>query len=401
MKGKYTATGNPLVEAKVEEILERIKDEVVRRFKPESIILHGSFGRGEGSVIVDNCNLIFLSDFEISIVTPKRIGGDLKKLASEVGKEIGAEIGLWRNKPGKYSSYRVRKPTIENYELKYGSKILYGENYLEKIPDFKPEDIPLWEGIRLMFNRMAESLKYFSINYKHSEPSGDEKQKLVYSIYKIVLGCQDALLLSIKKFHYSYKIRNEMFQELFPNYFDNLNMEIPNFLPLTIKATNYKLRPEKNYSENAIELWFDTMEVCDKVFRYVIEKDMGFTFSTYLEFQENYLSHPNIIKKYYQRLSGSPIYQNLVSFAIMWISSRKCPSLKMLANIKIPWIHLAYSAIPLVYFSISREWKINKPQLRQAGNTLKLFTDFHTYQYNLSAWDHLKDITYQTWNAIK
>jgi len=401
MKGKYTATGNPLVEAKVEEILERIKDEVVRRFKPESIILHGSFGRGEGSVIVDNCNLIFLSDFEISIVTPKRIGGDLKKLASEVGKEIGAEIGLWRNKPGKYSSYRVRKPTIENYELKYGSKILYGENYLEKIPDFKPEDIPLWEGIRLMFNRMAESLKYFSINYKHSEPSGDEKQKLVYSIYKIVLGCQDALLLSIKKFHYSYKIRNEMFQELFPNYFDNLNMEIPNFLPLTIKATNYKLRPEKNYSENAIELWFDTMEVCDKVFRYVIEKDMGFTFNTYLEFQENYLSHPNIIKKYYQRLSGSPIYQNLVSFAIMWISSRKCPSLKMLANIKIPWIHLAYSAIPLVYFSISREWKINKPQLRQAGNTLKLFTDFHTYQYNLSAWDHLKDITYQTWNAIK
>ena len=143
------------------------------------------------------------------------------------------------------------------------------------------------------------------------------------------------------------------------------------------------------------------MEVCDKVFRYVIEKDMGFTFNTYLEFQENYLSHPNIIKKYYQRLSGSPIYQNLVSFAIMWISSRKCPSLKMLANIKIPWIHLAYSAIPLVYFSISREWKINKPQLRQAGNTLKLFTDFHTYQYNLSAWDHLKDITYQTWNAIK
>jgi len=33
------------------------------------------------------------------------------------------------------------KPTIASYELKYGSKVIYGKDYLKKIPDFKPEDI--------------------------------------------------------------------------------------------------------------------------------------------------------------------------------------------------------------------------------------------------------------------
>lgn len=398
--GRYTLTGDSLIEKKIDAMLERIRDEVVLQFKPRSIILHGSFARGEGSVIIDTRNPIFLSDFEITVVTSKLIGGALQKLAAEIGKEMDVQIGLWRNKPSKFYSYRIRKPTIENYELKYGSKIIYGEDYLEKMPDFKPAEISLWEGIRLMFNRMAESLKYFSINYKYSEPNDKDKRNLIYWTYKIVLACQDALLLSIKKFHYSYKIRNEMFQKYFPKYPETLTKELPELLPLTIRATNYKLRPIKNQSENAIELWFDTMEVCDKVFRYVIEKDMGFTFSNYLEFAEKYQNHPNIRKKYYYGLFGNPIYQNLVSIAIMWAASRKHPSLNMLVNFKIPWIHIVYSTIPLVYFSLSREWKVNEQQLRLAEHRLGVFANF-VFKNNLCSWEYLRGIMYQTWHALK
>ena len=397
--GRYTVTGNPLVEAKVEEVLEKIKDDVVRRFKPKSIILHGSFGRGEGAVIVNNGNLTFLSDFEITVVTPKHIGKDLEILAFEVGKEICAAIGLWRNKPGKYNSYRVRKPTIENYELKYGSRIVYGENYLDKIPDFKPEDIPLWEGIRLMFNRMAESLNYFSVRYKESEPSEEEKRKLLYWTYKIVLACQDALLLSLRKYHYSYKIRNEMFQELFPIYFEELNEKLPKFLPLVVKATDYKIKPEKDSSEDVIELWFDTMEICDKTFRYVIEKDMGFTFNTYPEFQKKYLSHPNITKKYYCRRSGRPIYQNAVSIAKIVLARRK-PPIRALSKIWMPWIHIMFSTVPLVYFSVSENWEVDESMLEKASRALKFFSYCSNSHDTLLAWEQAKQDMYLLWFSI-
>ena len=124
-------------------------------------------------------------------------------------KRTGLKVEIWGFTPTIYLCIpflnKKMKPTIANYDLKYGSKVIYGKNYLEKIPSFKPEDIPIWEGIRLLLNRMAEALEHFSID----NPSDET----VFWCDKIILACQDALLLTIGRYTPSYRERNKIFTE--------------------------------------------------------------------------------------------------------------------------------------------------------------------------------------------
>lgn len=399
--GKYVVRSGS-VEGNIDKIMKLITDEIVRRFDPESIILSGSFGRDEGAVLVEGEKLIFLSDCEIIVVASKYIARSaLKRLSSELVQKTGIDVGIWWNGTIKFVSPLVKKPTITNYDFKYGSKILYGKDYLKKIPDFKPEDIPLWEGIRLLFNRMIESMKQFSIGYLQRRPPEEKKQRLLYSISKLILACQDALLLCIKKYHSSYKVRNEMFKELFPKHFEKLGA-LSDLLLLTSKATSYKLNPENDtYSKNYKELWFDTVSLCDTTFRYVVEKDTGITFSSYSEFQEKYLKHPNVKEKYYQEISGLPLYQNFKNIAHMWFKTHKIMSLKALKKMGTPWSHMVYSVIPSVYFSFPKESDIDTLQLSHARKTLSLFKKLRVRNSNVyEEWEYVKEETYNLWSML-
>ena len=54
---------------------------------------------------------------------------------------------------------------------------------------------------------------------------------------------------SLKKYHYSYRKRNEIFQKLFPEHFDELKDELSNFLDLTIEAIEHKLNGMMNMDD--------------------------------------------------------------------------------------------------------------------------------------------------------
>ncbi len=230
---KHTGTGDPSVEERVRQIITRLTDEIVRRFHPKSIILIGSLGRGEATMGINNGKPELLSDFDVIVVANRYVSTNTaKKLSSELTQKIGVEVGISGIEVSLYFILskifpKIWTPTIDNYDMKYGSRVVYGENCLERMPDFKPEDIPVWEGIRLMLNRMIESLKDFSIDYLEANPGEQEADKLFRQINKIILACQDALLLLIKRYHHSYKIRNEMFQEVFPKYFSQLDAQLP------------------------------------------------------------------------------------------------------------------------------------------------------------------------------
>ena len=78
-----------------------------------------------------------------------------------------------------------------------------------------------------------------------------------------------------------------MFQELFPGRFGELGEKAARLLTLAARATGYKLIPKKDaYTESLPELWFDIAGICDQVFRYIIREDMGFTFTSYVNFQQ-------------------------------------------------------------------------------------------------------------------
>ena len=362
---------NPKVNDEVVKIVEELKDEIISNFHPKSIILSGSFGRGEATVIEENGKLKFLSDCEVTIIPYKCIFSRSKidEFESNFYGRTGLNVGIWG---ATHSFYLITpfinkklKPTIGNYDLKYGSQVIYGKDYLKKIPNFKPEDIPLWEGLRLLFNRMAEALVHFSVE----KPS----EEMVFWTDKIVLACQDALLLSLGEYHYSYRKRNEMFQNVFLEYFSELEDENPNFCELTVVATERKLNGTKNIDiGDPIEYWFDTAKICDEVFRYVIKNDMGIEFKDYLEFQEKYLRNMKI-RTDSRGVFSCPGYQNFINAIKIALVHKTFVSFKALTKIRMPWKHIVYSLIPLIYFSLSRYGIVNKDYLSKIKEFLVLF----------------------------
>ena len=381
---------NPTVNAMVSEVIEALKEEIVSNLHPKSIILIGSFGKGEVSVIENSGNLKFLSDCEIVIIPNKYVFNrdKIEKISDNFYEKTNLKVGISGVILSVYLLFpflsRKLKPTMAIYDLKYGSKVIYGKNYLERMPNFKPEDIPLWEGTRLLFNRMAEALEYFSFKNPNEE--------MVFWTDKIILACQDALLLSLGEYHYSYRKKNEMFQSLFTENFEELKKELPNFLDLTIEATERKVNGIMNI-DDPIEYWFDTAKICDKVFRYVIRKDMGIEFKDYLEFQEKYLRDSNIGTNS-RGFFSHPIYQNFIDSWKMFIVFKKFPSIAHIKNAKIPWKHIVYSAIPFIYFNSVLEE--STPDFEKSVRDFALKNDVDCVEF-----DYVKEKIIEKWRILR
>lgn len=389
--GKYTESGQTTIENIVDKLLQDTTDLLVSHFHPRSIILAGSFGRGEATIIGDEGKLEFLSDCEIVLVANKYISRSriVKNFSSIVAQGstpkfvVRSSIAL-----PVYSLLPIAsilwKPTIWNYDLKYGSRILYGETYVERMPDFKPEQIPAWEGIRLIFNRMAEALRYFPADGNLSTP--EQEQETAFWVIKIILACQDALLIATGRYHVSCRRRNELFREVFSQHFTGLQEKLPQFASLAAQATNYKLRGEIFWTDT-MKLWFDTAEICDVALKYSLHQYMNIDFSSYLELQEKFLKHS--ILRYMMTLARSFSAKSLI-FAL--------PSVLRAGG---PWVHLVYPAIAMVYFSLSRDGMIDRPLLKEARNTISLFTRIKPMCADpLEEWKYLKDEVHKLWYAL-
>jgi len=393
MNGRYTV--NLELDKDIEPVINRITNSLILNFHPRSIILCGSFGRGEATVIKENGKLKFLSDCEIYVISTKYIPrGRIRKLILEIKDEIGLEVDIYGTTLSIYFLFpmvhRIMKPTIQNYELKYGSRVLFGKDYLQQIPAFKPQDIPLWEGIRLIFNRMAQALEHLPVNNDFSRES-------IFWANKIILACQDALLLLLGKYHHSYRVRNIMFQQLFPQYLNDLNKQVPKLFSLTIKATDQKLNSNFDY-EDVDKLWFNTTEACDKVFRYLINKEMGIEFDNYVEFQEKYLRSPKL-NQYHQSSISFNLYQNLLSILRIILLRRGSVSPGMIKKIGRPWKHMVYSIIPLFFFELLYNNQVNESYLRIITEALSLFKGIKGVNNNLSS-DNIKEQISNLWYVI-
>lgn len=353
-------------------IVNNLRDELIFNFHPKSIILTGSFGRGEATVTKSGSNIKFLSDCEVIIIPNRHIFDQeiIRTFCSNFYHKTNLEIALSGVLVSIYLSSPFLsgclKPTIGNYDLKYGSKVIYGINYLDRIPCFEPGDIPAWEGIRLMINRMAEALDHFSID----NPGED----MFFWTNKIILACQDALLISSNNYHPSYRTRNQLFKQIYVSNFNNLYDKIPNFLPLTIKATNYKLSHCSRYHDDLIKFWFEVSEIANIIFRYMIEIEMGIKFDSYIEFQQKYLNHHLLKSSYYRGLSPNPIYQNIMSMIRLYTLNKIKPPCSLFNKILIPWNHIIYSSIPILYFNLTKQGTVEENSLNKLNDVLYSFS---------------------------
>ena len=235
---KYTAHNNNLIEEKIAQDIASIKEEIIRegkRWGIVSLILYGGFGRGEGSVVVDGDNIRPLNDYDFMAVSRHPLPAYrsfrrfIQGLDSRVsGYTIDVMIRpLWFMKR--------RHMSVFYYELKNSGKVLWGRDVLSLIPQIDANGIPLSDGICTLFNRLMSLMEAYGV---------DDKKLVIYQCNKAVLTCMEILLLKAKRYHWSYKERLSIFKSIFEKSFPELFRDMPGFIDMAERATQFKLIPD-------------------------------------------------------------------------------------------------------------------------------------------------------------
>ena len=120
-----------------------------------AIYLVGAFGRGEGSVRFDGKRWRAVNDYDLVVITAdcEKLRSCFERLGSELARTLQidfVDIGCIST-----NSLSTLQPTMQNYDLKFGSILLAGKELLNEIPDFEPGYLPPYELIRLLCNRSA------------------------------------------------------------------------------------------------------------------------------------------------------------------------------------------------------------------------------------------------------
>jgi hypothetical protein len=214
-----------------------IKD-VLTYFSAEtiSIINYGSYGRFEGAFYYSKGEVFPYNDYDIMIVVSAKV--ENSKI-SELKKTLNTKISIqWLD----ISQIGVKELSslpisIFNYDLKYGSKVIYG-NYdiLDNIPAFQSSMIPLKEIETLYFTRLWTLLGSFEVDAFSNGIKGESSRFFRYQLSKAVFAIIDVLLIQNGNYHHLYKMRVIKLKNLFPG--DN------NLNKLCEWALNEKLEPK-------------------------------------------------------------------------------------------------------------------------------------------------------------
>ncbi len=247
--GKYTLHTDPRVDAIVESHLAQICECTLRHFKPEALLLSGSFGRGEGSVSLDGGQVRFYSDYEVSLISSQpRARMAIDPIQREINAKLPLSVSIFWTTPRKLRhnlsrnlSFGPPYLSIGVYELKAGSQVFYGDFDLSANQN-DPRDLPVSEGVRLIANRMMEAVEKWA--------KVEDRSELAFSLSKLVLACGDALLVKNGVYHYSYAERGRRFSQHYDDLFKPLLGS--EFYTLYEKASSFKLRPYAEVQPAAI-----------------------------------------------------------------------------------------------------------------------------------------------------
>jgi hypothetical protein len=214
---RFTGHSDPGVQELIAGQVDSIVKEVVKQISPKAIVLTGSFGRGEGTILFNHDQLQVLSDYEVAVVTWKAWKRQrIIQLSDNLSKELDADVSLFWATPGRVKHNRIKnlsfgtaKPTRLMYDFKAGSVLLYGDLDLRQ-NQISPEEIPPWEGLRLIFNRLAEFLFQVDCARFRQWVSGyDLGQSL--PIPKALLSAMNGLLVASGDYQSSLRERLKVF----------------------------------------------------------------------------------------------------------------------------------------------------------------------------------------------
>lgn len=212
--GKYSANGSPEFDALVDAHMERIAEEVYSSIYSKhwnALILHGTYGRGEGAPLVEpNGAEVPFNDYEMLVVTKTidpLIRRSLKRMEASLSEEFGNSVILRpfldKDLPGCGCS-------LLNYEVKQGHRVIWGNpDALAKMKACAPDQIPLEEGTRLLLNR-GKLLLEIKMRLETGKPlSSEEHCRFIRYVFQTNLALGDCALLLRGAYDASREVKKE------------------------------------------------------------------------------------------------------------------------------------------------------------------------------------------------
>jgi len=169
----YTLRKEKEADRQISEHLDIIKKEILSKLKVKSIILIGTYSRGEGSIFLDNRTIIPANDYDLYLVMDKCPHDNLifelqEKSVKKIREYILEKLGDKRLLRGfnvdikclTLNQLQNLAPVLRFYEMR-DTKTIYGNNYTGLIPKYG--SLPLSEGLRLIFNEISHIFDYMTL----------------------------------------------------------------------------------------------------------------------------------------------------------------------------------------------------------------------------------------------
>jgi hypothetical protein len=228
--------------ASIREVFDRHMAMIVEACRnadadPVAIILYGGYGRDEGSWFQDEDGAWHpYNDYDVRIIGDRPVPPSrMKAIEAKLLEEIDIRwIDISHRLP---KALKGLKPSILNYDLKYASKILYGDGrVLDLIPEIRAESLPMREAQVLYFTRLFTLLGSLDEDGFDHPLKGEASRFFRNQMAKAILAVVDVLLLERGAYDASYRTRVERVAEL--------HRGDEELVSLSLWALEEKLRPQ-------------------------------------------------------------------------------------------------------------------------------------------------------------
>jgi hypothetical protein len=265
----FTVLNNPAIDLKIGGHMETISYVINKNLADvDSIMLVGSFGRGEGSVTFDSCRRVFpVNDYDIMIITDNRV---TEKEYVKLVKDLHKNIVPISSKPDFGSVFSISVqilskkklskllPDISTIDLKFASRVIYGEDLRRNIP-FACEDVSKASAIVLLFNKVVGLVEQVDSSFLRGNVDSVRVRSLVYQCTRTYMEMATALLIMVGAYVPSYSEKDKVFSKIYELKFPQIYRKIPDLKKRISFFTHLKLFSEfDKYDPDPIELWFST-----------------------------------------------------------------------------------------------------------------------------------------------
>lgn len=207
----YTLVDTPELQKRIQHdldvIVERIRSEYGSNLV--SVLLCGGYGRGEGSVVARDGMIQPYNDYDILLVTKRRVSQSaLKKL----GEDLASELGIRFVDLGSVTRSRLEKlpQTVFVRDLRV-STLLWGEEVREALPFVNPANLSLEEARVLLRNRLICFFELTPLSFFNGESLNTwDHQRLVLQLSKAGIAIHLSSLIKDGKYHSSYAQQMEL-----------------------------------------------------------------------------------------------------------------------------------------------------------------------------------------------